>query len=109
MTDCRIASQAHQYQLPTFSPVKPENDIIAQEVAQWIADGNKPTQLSNTGEVYALGRAKDVVAKEAKKLNKSTFFFGCPVHGETRFCTVRKKCVACSGVVSNRSEGKDHA
>ena len=109
MTDCRIASQAHQYQLPTFSPVKPENDIIAQEVADWMAKGNEPTVLSNTGEIYSRDRAKDVVAKEAKSRNKSTFFFGCPVHGETRFCTVRRKCVACSGVVANRSEGKDYA
>ncbi|MFC3902536.1 hypothetical protein SAMN05421749_103292 [Acinetobacter marinus] len=104
MTDCRIASQAHQYQIQTFSPVKPENYTIAQEVKEWEAKGNKPTILSNTGEVYRRGRSKDVVAKEAKKRNKSTFFFGCPVHGETRFCTVRKKCVACSSVVESRGE-----
>ena len=109
MTDCRIAAQAHQYQLATFSPVKPENDTLAEEVKQWIADGGKPTILSNTGEIYSRGRAKDTVAKEAKSRNKSTFFFGCPVHGETRFCTVRKKCIACSSVVESRTEGKDYA
>ena len=102
MTDCRIAAQAHQYQLPTFSPVKPENDTLAQEVAEWEAQGNKPTVLSNTGEVYARGRAKDTVAKEAKSRNKSTFFFGCPKHGETRFSTETKKCIACTKAIVSR-------
>lgn len=42
--------------------------------------------------------------REAQKRKKSTFFFGCPKHGETRFCTVSKKCIACSTDIKSRGD-----
>lgn len=98
----------HRIDFNLYAKIERSN-ALQREVDAWKALGNKPTEAVSSDEVYARGRSKTMVAREAKKRKKPTFFFGCPKHGETRFCTVRRKCIACSGVVSNRSEGKDHA
>ena len=105
MTDCRISSEVSHYAVPTDSNLKiAERDALQREVDAWIALGNKPTEATNSDEVYARGRTKNAVVKEAQKRKKSTFFFGCPKHGETRFCTVSKKCIACSTDITNRGD-----
>lgn len=103
MTDCRISSETDQYAVPTHSNLKiEERDALQREVDAWIALGNKPSEATNSDEVYARGRSKTMVIREAKKRNKSTFFFGCAKHGETRFSTETKKCLACTKEIVSR-------
>ena len=105
MTDCRISREADQFAVVSYSNLKiDERDALQREVDAWEALGNKPTEATNSDEVYARGRTKNDVVREAQKRKKSTFFFGCPKHGETRFCTVSKKCIACSTDITNRGD-----
>lgn len=103
MTDCRISREADQYAVLTYSNLKiDERDALQREVDAWKALGNKPSEVINSDEVRARGRKKRDVVKEAKKRNKSTFFFGCALHGETRFSTETKKCIACTKAIVSR-------
>lgn len=61
MTDCRIASQAHQYQIATFSPIKPENYTLADEVKAYVAKGGVITQV----EIVKAEPTKEALRKRA--------------------------------------------
>lgn len=103
MTDCRISREADQFAVVSYSNLKiDERDALQREVDAWIALGNKPTKATNSDEVYARGRTKNAVVREAKKRKKPTFFFGCAFHGETRFSTETKKCLACTNTILSR-------
>ena len=103
MTDCRVSSEVSHYAVPTDSNLKiDERDALQREVDAWIALGNKPSEAVNSDEVYARGRTKNAVVREAQKRKKSTFFFGCAFHGETRFSTETKKCLACTNTILSR-------
>ena len=105
MTDCRISSEVSYYAVPSDSNLKTDRrDALQREIDAWIALGNKPTEATKSDEVYARGRSKTMVIREAKKRNKSTFFFGCAFHGETRFSTETKKCLACTNTILSRGD-----
>ena len=105
MTDCRVSSEVSHYAVLTYSNLKiDERDALQREVDAWIAKGNKPSEDTNSDEVRSLGRTKNVVVREAQKRKKSTFFFGCAFHGETRFSTETKKCIKCTTDITNRGD-----
>lgn len=109
MNDCRIAAQAHQYQLPTFSPVKPENYTIADEVKAYLADGGSITQLDNQNQVVLhnfYDKSISELAQLAEDQKRKSFLYFCKKHGNVRHSVKDMMCNSCRKEQSNEAQLK---
>ena len=109
MTDCRIASQAHQYQIQTFSPVKPENKTLADEVKAYLADGGSITLIDNRNQVVLHNFYDKFIfelAQIAKDKKRKSFHYFCKKHGHVRHSAKDMLCNSCRKEQSNEARLK---
>ena len=108
MTDCRIASQAREYQIPTFSPIKPENYTLADEVEAYLAKGGVITKVKQGEVVQPIHQMTlRVAAGVARRENKSTFIYYCKHHRvSTSHDAKTARCLLCLDDVQKRNDAK---
>lgn len=109
MTDCRIASQAHQYQIQTCSSIKPENKTLADEVKAYLENGGSITQLNNQNQVVLhnfYDKSISELAQLAEDQNRKSFLYFCKKHGNVRHSVKDMMCNSCRKEQSNEAQLK---